>query len=182
MTDLNLHPGYTTQIGPDGSGHERCGPAVVASVLLSAGWESDPYQLVLEVANRVPGGWYDQGTTVETMLRLANEYGFKAQTWVVWTQAVEALQAGKAVLVLNMNEHLFPTNYPFAPGWRTEHWIRLVDLEDDELAYVYDPLTYLPQSDGRVYQGPTIQTIESIREAIRATPDAVSGIVMWRDE
>ena len=41
---------YCTQIDPNGSGGDRCGPASCASVLLSEGWQSDPWQLTLQLA------------------------------------------------------------------------------------------------------------------------------------
>ena len=47
-----------------------------------------------------------------------------------------------------------------------------------ELAYVYDPLAYIPQKDGSIFQGPTAMTLESIVNAVRATPYPEAGVIL----
>jgi len=84
------------------------------------------------------------------------------------------------VLCLNMNALLRPTNYPATAGWFAEHWVRLRQVVDGDYCLLFDPLTYVPQADGTVYQGPTIQTIASLQAAIQATPNAEAGILVWR--
>jgi len=187
---LHVPTAFDTQIGPDGSGHDRCAEACMASTLLDpGGWQSDPYQLLLAVTDksntlRAAAGDASRvetsGTTSAQLISLAQSYGFQAQTWTDWQEGVDALAAGKVVLCLNMNALLRPTNYPATAGWFAEHWVRLRQVVDGDYCLLFDPLTYVPQADGTVYQGPTIQTIASLQAAIQATPNAEAGILVWR--
>lgn len=159
---------YCTQIDPSGSGGDRCGPASCASVLLSEGWQSDPWQLTLQLAAQSdPAG---NGTTSQDLLNLMAGYGFEGWTWHAWEQLGEGLRAGDAMLLLNENHLLVPRPYPAGTGWNATHWIRLVaGSVPDGMIYVYDPLTYLYQPDGTVYQGPTVATLASCKAAGDAT-------------
>lgn len=172
---------YVTQIGPDGSGHDRCGAACVASILLSAGWDSDPYGLMLDVTRQLWGGREPGGATAEQLGAVLLDYGFLWAHWVTWLEAAEALGQGHYVLALVDNRLLAPRAYPRGDAWNALHWLRIVDLiPDDEMAYVYDPLTYIPQADGSIYQGPTVARIPTIRAGIAATPEPYAGILVWR--
>lgn len=159
---------YCTQIDPNGSGGDRCGPASCASVLLSAGWQSDPWELTLQLAAQSdPEG---NGTTSQDLLSLMDLYGFDGDRWYEWGQLDGLLLAGSAVLLLNENRLLVPRPYPAGTGWNATHWVRLVaGSVPDGMMYVYDPLTYLYQPDGSVYQGPTVATIKSLKAAGDAT-------------
>jgi hypothetical protein len=45
------------------------------------------------------------------------------------------------------------------------------------MCYVYDPLTYLYQPDGSVYQGPVASTVEQVMAAIRVTAWPEAGVI-----
>ena len=155
---------YCTQMAPDGSGGMRCGPASCASVLLSEGWQSDPWQLTLELDAKVDP--QKDGTTSQDLLNLMAGYGFEGYLWDRWEDLPALLHSGHGVLLLNANWLLVPRPYPAGTGWNAMHWIRLVaDSVPDQMIYTYDPLTYLYQPDGTVYQGPTVATSSSCRAA-----------------
>jgi hypothetical protein len=170
-------PGYATQIGPDGSGHERCGAACVASVLLSAGWDSDPYELMFQIADEA--GINNVGATSQQVLSAANKYGFTGDLWSGWADCLEALDRGHAVLALLNNKYLLPRTYPPGDAWNAMHWIRVVlELDGGLMTYCYDPLTYIPQVGGPVYQGPTVYTTASVRTGIRMSPYPEAGVIL----
>lgn len=170
---------YVTQIGPDGSGHDRCGAAVVASCLLSAGWDSDPWELLLQITRDIWGGAEPDGATSGALAAVLERYGFAARTWVRWPEATAALTAGVDVLCLLNNRYLRPRAYPPGDAWNALHWIRLRALLDDgSYGFVYDPLCYIPQADGTIYQGPTAVDIGSLRTAIQQTPYEVAGLLV----
>jgi hypothetical protein len=159
---------YCTQMDPNGSGGDRCGPASCASVLLSEGWQSDPWQLTLEVGGRCDPEM--NGTTSDDLLNVMSDYGIPGDRWYGWDDLGELLEAGHAVLLLNENHLLVPRPYPSGSGFNATHWIRLVaNSVPDAMLYVYDPLAYLYQPDGSVYQGPTVATAESVKAAGDAT-------------
>jgi hypothetical protein len=179
--DLRREPAgmgaYCTQIGPDGSGHERCGAACVASVLLSEGWDSDPYELMFQVAQ--DAGIENVGATSAQLLTAARKYGIPGNLWTGWSEAIEAIDRGEAVLCLLNNRYLIPRSYPSGDNWNAMHWIRVLgELDGGLMAYVYDPLTYCPQPTGTVYQGPAVYTTASIRAAIRKSPYQEAGITL----
>lgn len=168
---------YCTQIGPDGSGHERCGGACLASCLLDDGWQSDPYELMVQVSNEC--GMTDRGCTSQQLIDCAAGRGLDGRLWYSADDVRSALAAGEAVLVLNDNKYLEPRPYPAGYGWEAMHWIRIVAASDrDNQAYVYDPLTYIGQKDGSVFQGPTTMDLETIMGAVRATPFAEAGVIL----
>jgi len=159
---------YCTQLDAGGSGGDRCGPASCASVLLSEGWQSDPWQLTLECGAKSDPEM--NGTTSQDLLTLMRGYGIGGGLWYEWGQLEELWQAGHAVLLLNANWLLVPRPYPSGSSWNAHHWVRLVaGSVPDQMMYVYDPLTYLYQPDGSVYQGPTVATAESVKAAGDAT-------------
>lgn len=169
---------YCTQIDPSGSGGMRCGPASVASVLLDDGWQSDPWQLTLQLDREIDPG--KDGTTCQDLLDLGNAHGLDGNVWYSWEDATVALSNGGAVLCLLDNRHLLPRSYPSGESWNAMHWIRaVVCSERDDMVYVYDPLTYLYQPDGTVYQGPVASTQDQIWQAIMATSYPESGVVLW---
>src|SRR5262245_26911655 len=73
---------YCTQIAPSGSGGMRCGPASCASVLLSEGWQSDPWELTLQLDAKVDP--QKDGTTSQDLLALMAGYGFAGGLWYAW--------------------------------------------------------------------------------------------------
>lgn len=153
---------------PSGSGGDRCGPASCASVLLSEGWQSDPWQLTLECSAKADPEM--NGTTSHDLLNLMDGYGLAGGLWHSWDELALHWDAGDAVLLLNENYLLNPRPYPAGSSFNATHWIRLVaGAVPDGMLYVYDPLTYLYQPDGTVYQGPTVATELSCRLAGDAT-------------
>lgn len=177
---------YCTEIGPDGYGHARCGPAVIADVLLSKGWKSDPWGLTLEVTGKAAGlagaapasYTLTGGMTVEQVVSVLEGYGQKATAWTAIGDATASLAAGKAVLCLVDNWMLKPRSYPAGSGWDALHWIRLVAMPEAGVCYVHDPLVYQTGEYPGAYQGPTVCTWDSLQAAIRATPVAESGVIV----
>jgi hypothetical protein len=168
---------YCTQMAPDGTGGMRCGPACCASVLLSEGYESDPWQLTLQLDALVDPD--KDGTTSQDLLTLMAGYGFGGGMWWTWEEAGENLRAGHAVLLLNDNRYLLPRPYPSSSSFNAMHWIRLVyGSVPDQMVYTYDPLTWMVQPDGTVYQGPTVHTAESCMAAGLATGYPEYGIYL----
>lgn len=168
---------YCTQIDPSGSGGMRCGPASCASVLLDAGWNSDPWQLTLQLDAEVPGA--QDGTTSQDLITLMAPYGFHGRPWQYWQELLDGIAAGEAVLVLCDNKHLTPRSYPTSSAWEAMHWVRAVlASERDDLVYLYDPLTWIVQKDGSVYQGPVASNFDGLNAAISATPYWESGIIL----
>lgn len=168
---------YVTQIGPDGSGHERCGGACIASCLLSDGWQSDPYELMVQVSDQC--GFTDSGATSQQMLDCAAAHGLDGRLWIYAEEAVTAVAQGEAVLCLLDNQYMEPRTYPAGYQWEAMHWVRVRHISDfEELAYVYDPLTWQPQKDGSVYQGPVASTLEGLLKAIQATPYPEAGVIL----
>lgn len=168
---------YCTQIDPSGSGGMRCGPASCASVLLDAGWQSDPWQLTLQLDSECPGA--QDGTTSADLIALMDGYGFDGRMWQHWQELLDAIAAGEAVLILCDNRYLTPRSYPHGASWEAMHWVRAVVASDrDDMVYLYDPLTWIPQNDGTVYQGPVASTFDGVNDAISATAYWESGIVL----
>lgn len=168
---------YCTQISPAGAGGMRCGAASCASVLLSEGWQSDPWQLTLELDAKCDPD--KNGTTSHDLLTLMAGYGFSGGLWYAWSELAGLLDAGAGVLLLNANWLLSPRAYPSGSSWNSMHWIRLVaDSVPDQMIYTYDPLTYLHQPDGTVYQGPTVATTGSCKVAGDATGYPEYGIYL----
>jgi hypothetical protein len=168
---------YCTQIAPSGSGGMRCGPASCASVLLSEGWQSDPWELTLQLDAQVDP--QKDGTTSQDLLTLMAGYGFAGGTWDTWSDLPALLDRGYGVLLLNANWLLSPRAYPSSSTFNAMHWIRLVaDSVPDQMIYTYDPLCYLVQPDGTRYQGPTVATIASCKAAGDATGYPEYGIYL----
>ena len=167
---------YCTQIGPDGYGAMRCGQASLASCLLDDGYQSDPWELTLQLERGSdPQG---DGTTCQDLISLADEYGLDGRVWYSWDDAKQALTNGEAVLCLLNNEYLTPRTYPAGASWNAMHWIRVVRFSDrDDMCYVYDPLTYCVQLDGTVYQGPVASTAEDVMGAIASTAYPEAGVI-----
>lgn len=168
---------YCTQIDPSGSGGMRCGPASVASVLLDDGYQSDPWQLTLQLDSEVDPA--KDGTTSQDLIRLAGQHGLDGREWYQWGDAAQALLNGEAVLCLLDNRHMVPRSYPPGESWNAMHWVRAVVHSDrDQLVYCYDPLTYLPQPDGTVYQGPVATSQPELWAAIMATQYPDAGVIL----
>jgi hypothetical protein len=168
---------YCTQIDPSGSGGMRCGPACVASVLLDDGWESDPWELTVQLDAEIDPA--KDGTTAQDLVQLGEAHGLAGRVWFTWDDAIQGLNNGEAVLCLLDNRYLTPRTYPSGESWNAMHWIRVVRLSDrDDMCYVYDPLTYAYQPDGTVYQGPIASTSEAIMAAIVSTPYAEAGTIL----
>lgn len=166
---------YCTQIDPSGSGGMRCGPACCASVLLDAGWQSDPWELTLQLDAQIDPA--KDGTTSDDLIALMAGYGFEGRKWTYRWELEEALDNGEAVLILLDNKVIVPRAYPNDASWNALHWIRAVVYSDrDDMVYCYDPLCYLVQKDGTVFQGPTASTWESISDAVNATGWPESGV------
>jgi len=171
------YPTYCTQLDQTGNGHYRCGGASLASVLLDDGWQSDPWQLTVQISDEE--GWTDVGCTSAQLIDAADRRGLQGALWTYWEEAEAALELGHAVLVLCNNQYLVPRPYPFDAGWEALHWVRLVALSDrDDMTYLYDPLCYLQQKDGSVYQGPTCSTQQGMTTAINTTAWPEAGVVL----
>jgi hypothetical protein len=168
---------YCTQMAPDGSGHLACGAACLASVMLSEGWQSDPWQLTHQVA--VDNGIWNQGATSDELLAAGSRYGFTGDKWYGWSEGTGHLLAGTAILALLNNWLLEPRQYPSGGAWNSLHWVRLViDVPPDGLIYTYDPLCYLAQADGSVYQGPNVYDVATVQAAIAGTSWPEAGIYL----
>lgn len=168
---------YCTQIDSSGSGGMRCGQACVASCLLDDGWQSDPWELTLELEQESDP--QKDGTTCQDIIRLADANGLDGRNWYSWDDAIVALSNGEAVLCLLDNRYLLPRSYPNGESWNAMHWIRVVRVSDrDDMCYVYDPLTYQYQPDNTVYQGPVASTQDQIWAAIMATTYPESGVIL----
>jgi hypothetical protein len=168
---------YCTQMDSSGTGGMRCGPASCASVLLSEGWASDPWQLTLELDAKVDP--HKDGTTSQDLLNLMAEYGFSGGLWYAWTDVHARLRQGEALLLLNANWELEPRPYPSSSSFNAMHWIRLlVDSVPDGMIYTYDPLCWMVQPNGHAYQGPTVQTATSCKRAGDATGYPEYGIYL----
>lgn len=155
----------------------RCGPACCASVLLDAGWQSDPWELTVQLDAQVDPA--KDGTTSDDLLQLMAGYGFDGRKWQHWQEMRDALVDGEAVLILCDNRYLEPRSYPPGAAWEALHWVRAVVASDrDDLVYLYDPLTYLPQPWGGVYQGPMASTFDGLNAAISATAYWEAGIIL----
>jgi hypothetical protein len=166
---------YCTQIGPDGSGAMRCGPASCASVLLSEGYQSDPWELTLQLTAECPGS--ADGTTSQDLLNLMGNYGFTGGRWDTWSDLAGHWERGRAVLLLNANWHLTPRPYPAGEDWNAMHWLRMLgEVIPDKMIYTYDPLTWIYQPDGSAWQGPTVQEASSLKLAGEMTGYSEYGI------
>jgi hypothetical protein len=168
---------YCTQIDQNGSGRERCGGACLASVCLDDGWQSDPWQLTVQISDQC--GITDRGATSADLIACAASYGLDGRMWTYWQEMLDAIKAGEAALILCDNKHLTPRTYPLGYGWEAMHWVRAVVASDrDDMVYLYDPLTWAPQKDGTVYQGPVASTFDGVNAAISATPFWESGVIL----
>jgi hypothetical protein len=106
-------------------------------------------------------------------------YGFSGGLWDTWDDLYPHWEHGHAVLLLNQNWLLSPRPYPASTSFNATHWIRLlVEAGPDQMIYVYDPLTYLYQPDGKVFQGPTVATSSSCKAAGDATGYPEYGIYL----
>lgn len=176
---MSLPADYCTQVDSGGSGRERCAGACLASVMLDAGWQSDPWELTVAVSDEA--GWTDKGATSQEIIDYAARHGFSGRLWYSWGDLEAALVNGEYALILLDNRNLYPRSYPSGAGWNATHWIRAKAMQiGGDLLYAYDPLTYLWDSIGRLYQGPYLYTVESVRQAIQATPYAEAGVILSR--
>jgi len=171
------YPTYCTQLDSTGNGHYRCGGASLASCLLDDGWQSDPWQLTVQLSDQY--GWTDAGCTSDQLLAAADEHGLAGRKWTDWDDAFVALAGGEAVLALLNNRYITPRPYPFGSGWESLHWIRIVALSDrDDMAYCYDPLCYMQESSGGFYQGPTASTQEGLTGGIQTNGWPEAGVIL----
>jgi hypothetical protein len=154
-----------------------CGAACLASVMLSEGWQSDPWGLTVQVAQE--NGIWNEGATSDELLTAAARYGFSGGKWHTWTDGMERLKAGTAILALHNNWVLEPRQYPAGGAWNSLHWSRLVrDIPQDALIYTYDPLCYLAQQDGSIFQGPNVYVTATMQAAIAGTAWPEAGIYL----
>src|SRR5689334_15777081 len=111
---------YVSELGPDLSGHRRCGAASIASILLDLGWDRWPYDLMLEVASKIPN-IEQSGTTIGQAIDVCRSYGLKAADWIYWEEALSALSGQKSVLAWCDNWILNPRAYPDSASWDALH-------------------------------------------------------------
>lgn len=171
---------YVSEFDSAWKAGNRCGPAALASVLLSRGWQSDGFALELELTHEVndnTGDTLPNGSTVVDLIRVCGVKNLPAVAWFKQQEAIDALQAGKQVLALLDNWKLSPRSYPAGPNWDALHWIRLVGVVADGTWLVVDPLCYINGETG-TYQGVTVATMDSVWEGILATPVAESGVIV----
>lgn len=171
------YPSYCTQIDSTGNGHYRCGGACLASVLLDDGWQSDPWGLTVQVSDEE--GWTDVGCTSDQMIDAAQRRGLNGRKFTYWEELEDALLAGEAPLLLLNNVFLVPRSYPPGHGWESLHWVRCAAFSNrDDMLYLYDPLTWIQQLDGSVYQGPVASTQEGCTQAIATTSWPEAGVIL----
>ena len=176
---MGIPADYCTQVDEGGSGRERCAGACLASCMIDTGWQSDAWALTVEVSDT--HGFTDHGATSEQLIAAAGDYGFTGRKWTEWGEVEPAILNGEWVLALLHNAKLYPRSYPSGTGWNATHWLRIKGIQvGGDLVYAYDPLTYLWDSIGRLYQGPYLYTTESVREGIKATPYAEAGVILSR--
>lgn len=171
------YPTYCTQLDATGNGHYRCAGACLASALLDEGWQSDPWALTVQISDEE--GWTDNGATSDQLISAAQARGLGGRKWTYWEELEQAVAQGEAVMVLCQNQYLEPRAYPMDYGWEALHWVRVlaVALRDD-MCYVYDPLCYLAQKDGSVYQGPTLSTEGTMVTAIQTNGWPEAGVIL----
>lgn len=170
---------YCTQLDQHGSGQDRCGGACLASALLHYGWQSDPWGLTVQLSDRY--GITGVGVTAPRLLDCAKQEGLTGEAWYSQDAAGVHLGQDHAVLCLLDNRYLVPHVYPALPGWNALHWLRLVQMVDDNtMMYVYDPLCYDREPGAPLYQGPCAYTAESLWYAIQASPTPEWGIAVWK--
>jgi hypothetical protein len=168
---------YCTQMDPSGSGGMRCGPASCASVLLSEGYQSDPWELTNQLDRQIDPA--QDGTTSQDLLSLMAQYGFSGGIWDTWDDLWPHWHRGHAVLLLNSNWLLEPRPYPSSSSFDAIHWIRLLaEAGPDQMIYTYDPLCWIIQPDGTAFQGPTVQTSASCKASGDATGYPEYGIYL----
>jgi hypothetical protein len=188
---------YVTQMDPQGSGEERCGPAACASAQCSLiPGTYDRYQLmrlwtakVNEIrAARGASSVFVGGSTSQDLVEAAPSFGLKGRLWTPWADAEAAWAGGEVVLALVRNALLSPRLYPDAPGWTEtadgtpiQHWERIEPLvyggaRDGVYLLLFDSLCYLPQR-GAPFQGMACVHKASVSEAIGATDTAEAGVI-----
>jgi hypothetical protein len=124
-------------------------------------------------------GWTDVGCTSDQLLAAAARRGLDGRKWTSWDDMFVALGSGSAVLALCNNRWLIPRSYPPGSGWESLHWVRIVAASDrDDMLYLYDPLSYLHQLDGSVYQGPVASTQQGMGQAIASTAWPEAGVIL----
>ena len=169
---------YATELGPDGSGHSRCGAAAVATDIMAKHAGSyDAYQLLLDVASKLPT-IEQSGMTCDQMIAVMKGYGLTGTKWYAWKDLQDALASDKPVHCLVNNWYLQPRCYPAGSGWDALHWITVIKEVETGFYYCYDPLTYLTGEYPTAYQGPNVYTGASIRLAIQATPVSEAGVIL----
>lgn len=176
---------YCTEIGPDGSGHNRCGPAVIAHALLRAGWQSDPWGLTLEVTGKalgLPGPASADmtlagGMTADQVANLLGYYGRPARVQPDAQQLLAAARTSAVTLWLVDNWYLRPRSYPVGTSWDALHWVAIAGWADSDVCILNDPLTWIPGEYPQAYQGYTTCTVASLLQAVYATdPSLPAGV------
>lgn len=171
------YPTYCTQLDQTGNGHERCAAAVLASALLDEGWQSDPWELTVQIADTE--GWTDNGATSDQLISAAQARGLSGRKWTYWEELEAAIAAGEAVMILCQNVYLEPRPYPMDYGWEALHWVRCLQTSlRDEMCYLYDPLTWMVQKDGTPFQGPTVCTEDTLVTAIQQNGWPEAGVIL----
>lgn len=181
---------YCTEIGPDGFGHARCGPACLAYHFIKAGWESDPFQLTLQLTYDILGVPYDtplntfvglpNGATCQQLITVCGKYGVSASPIMSFTDAMNAAaDPTKTVVLLLDNWYIRPRVYPAGSGWDAAHFVAIDGIINEQYAVLNDPLCYIAGEYPLAYQGFTIADTKSLKTAVVATPaDWYVGITL----
>lgn len=169
---------FVSEIGGDGSGHERCWPACLASSMLDRGATDDPSVLRDRLASEIPN-LERYGTTIDQAATQVKDHQWQYNTVVTWDDIRAQLGLGHDVALLVNNFYLVPTFYPNAAGWHALHWVRVLQRVDSGLWLLMDPLSWLPQPTGAPYEGLSLVTGTSLTRAIEVTPDDRAGIAIW---
>ncbi|MGH2355165.1 MAG: transglycosylase SLT domain-containing protein [Chloroflexota bacterium] len=158
---------YVTQLEPDGSGYNNCGPACVTMGLAYNTIASGTREVMHVVAEEIRGRPWNVRTYTNfaQMKAAAERHDIPHHQLSTWQQVYGALDSGQPVLILVDNQPLEPRQYPRSWEWNAHHFIALTGYTDTDF-YVGDPLcVYPPRGPGRY-----------TRSSVRAGVAAVGGV------
>ena len=154
---------YVSQLEPDGSGYDNCGPSCLTMALAYHGWlPSSPVSLLREkmhaVSTVLKGQSWDAlvFTRVDQMADALTQRGVPFRQLSSWDDIFQALD-GKQAVILNLNNvPLQPRQYPVAPAFNANHFIVLYGYDDSDFL-VGDPLKVVQTTPPDRYTRASVQ-------------------------